>query len=125
MDIYSHGFEKFRESVEVKYCGSGGSALEFASLVPVKGLGKVSILFFGLLWTYVKLRDSLSKEELEDFQRRPPISKGRLWYSWESNMSKVMVWLKPSPLGICWEVPEAKNLDGVLKANLLSASVRP
>ena len=104
-DIYHHGFEAAREAIEVRIMGSDTlpTLLDFGSLVPVKGLGKISILFFGIVYTYVKLRDTMTDEEQKDFQRRfhtwvMGVWKGRLWQTWKQDISKVMVWLKPSSL---------------------------
>ena len=70
-DIYHHGFEAARESIEVRIMGSDTwpNVLQFGSLVPVKGLGKVSILFFGIVYTYIKLRETMTDDEGQDFQR--------------------------------------------------------
>ena len=98
-DIFTHGYEGHRESIEVRHSSDmWPEVLEYGSTIPVKGLGKVSILFFGLVFTYLRLRDSLTEAELQDFKRLD--QKGRLWISCKFKVAKVMVSLKPSPLGI-------------------------
>ena len=70
LDIYSNGFENFRESVEIRFTGDSlPDRFGYGDAIPVKGLGKISILFFGLLFTYMKLRESLTPEETMDFRR--------------------------------------------------------
>lgn len=70
LDIYSNGFESFRESVEIRFSRDPlPDRFGYGDGIPVKGLGKVSILFFGLLFTYLQLRDSLTPEEMNDFTR--------------------------------------------------------
>ena len=43
----------------------------FAGCEVVKGAGRASILLFTVTYTYLKLKNSLSEEELKDFTRFP------------------------------------------------------
>ena len=61
MDIYYCGFEPLREPLEVKVNGDG-------LLECVKGLGRLSILYFGAFWTFLN-KDELTQEERDDFCR--------------------------------------------------------
>ena len=62
--IYMSGFESHREIMEVKWangqgCVPDGSPISFSSVEAVKGIGRVSIILFGVVWTY------LNKEQLD------------------------------------------------------------
>ena len=98
-DIFHHGFEAHRESIEVRHSlDMWPEVVEYGSVLPVKGLGKISMVLFGLVFTYVNLRSFLTEAELGDFIRLA--LKGRLWISCKLKGVKVMVSLEPSPLGI-------------------------
>jgi len=62
MDIFYGGFEPLREPLQARISTDG-------SLECVKGLGRLSILFFGSLWTFLK-KDQLTEEQRLDFCRR-------------------------------------------------------
>lgn len=72
--IYYQGYEPLREIVEVRVHSSDdlssvlGAPLSFKCVTPVKGLGRMSIVLFGILWTYLH-KDNLTAECLEDFCR--------------------------------------------------------
>lgn len=69
-DIFSHGYERHRESIEVRHSSDmWPEVVDYGSVIPVKGLGKISMLLFGLVFTYVNMRDSLTEAELGDFLR--------------------------------------------------------
>lgn len=102
LDIFSNGFESARETIEIKPAGESWpvSALEFGGAVVCKGLGKTSIVFFGLLWTYIRLRENLSEVETQDFRRLG--WKGRLSGILKWKGSKVMVRVGTSSPTICF-----------------------
>ena len=68
------GFESWREVMEAKTSENihDGSKLKFGSMYVTKGLGRLSIILFGIVWTYCKLRDAMSDEMQTDFRRRCP-----------------------------------------------------
>ena len=68
MDIYYFGFEPLREPLEVKVNGDG-------LLECVKGLGRLSIIYFGAFWTFLK-KDELTEEQRDDFCRH---TTGKMW----------------------------------------------
>jgi len=71
--IWSVGFEAWREALELKplpVCESG-KPMVFAGCEVVKGAGRASILLFTVTYTYLKLKNSLSEEELKGFTRFP------------------------------------------------------
>ena len=71
--IWSVGFEAWREALELKplpVCESG-NPMVFAGCEVVKGAGRASILLYTITYTYLKLKNSLSEEELQDFRRFP------------------------------------------------------
>lgn len=69
-DIFNRGFENWREIMEAKVADGAepGNPMNFMTVVPVKGLGRVSILLWGVMWTYLN-KDSMDIDEKEDFQR--------------------------------------------------------
>lgn len=71
-DVYHLGYEGWRESIEVRVCEDDllGKGMENSCLVPSKGFGRSSVLLFGVLFTFHKLKDQLSSEEVADFARR-------------------------------------------------------
>ena len=69
--IYVHGFEASRESIEVRpvQYRYWPEFLGFGHALPTKGLGKTSMLLFGMVYSYTKLRESMTPEECTDFLR--------------------------------------------------------
>ena len=55
-NIYALGFESFREAVELKGSNCEGKALDFGAVEVAKGFTRMSILLFGILWTYIELQ---------------------------------------------------------------------
>ena len=72
-DIYHRGFESWREPIEAKsvlsFDKTPGNPFDMGCLLATKGLGRISIILFGLTFTYLKLRASMTGEELVDFRR--------------------------------------------------------
>jgi len=69
-DIYHSGWESHRGAIEIQLTSAGapGQPLEFGSLTPSKGFGRVSALMFGVLWTYQNM-SSLNDVQKSDFIR--------------------------------------------------------
>ena len=65
-DLFHMGYESNREPMEVRKRDVG---THMAKVQPVKGLGRCSIIYFGVLFTYLEMRNDLSPEELADFRR--------------------------------------------------------
>lgn len=64
-DILTKGFESWREGLEVRV----EPALGFGKCIPTKGIGRASIIWFAVLWTFTELKDSMDEEEKLDFCR--------------------------------------------------------
>ena len=80
-DIFTSGFEGWREPIEVvcRETSQLGHEVKFAAVLPTKGLGRVSILLFGILYTFLELKDKVTSDELRnDFKRHPRDQKGHL-----------------------------------------------
>lgn len=80
-DIYAMGFEAHRETIELRLHNKEmkkGDALSFACLLPNKGIGRISMLWFGLLWTWKKLSQDLTDDQTRDFSR--PVTKGTSFF---------------------------------------------
>jgi len=77
-DIYHGGWENHRQPVEIRLTDKAvpGSALPFASLLPSKGFARLSILLFGLVWSYQN-KETLSNDQHRDFDRH---SGGNGWF---------------------------------------------
>lgn len=45
-----------------------GNPMTYDSVVPVKGLGRASMILFGVVWTYIN-KDHLDDDEKSDFVR--------------------------------------------------------
>ena len=70
-DILFRGYEGWREIPEVRLESDAkvpGETLGFASVVPVKGLGRISIILWSLLWAYLQ-KDSMDEDAKSDFRR--------------------------------------------------------
>lgn len=72
-DVLYRGFENWREVFEVKpmkgVTFSEKQPFDFGTVQAVKGLGRLSMILWAVLHTYLNLRDTLTKEEKEDFCR--------------------------------------------------------
>jgi hypothetical protein len=71
-DILFRGYEGWREIPEVRAESDAkvpGETVGFASVVPVKGLGRMSIILWSLLWAYLH-KDAMDAETKDDFRRR-------------------------------------------------------
>lgn len=68
--IWSSGFEGWREAIEFKPISKDlkGHPVQYRSVEVTKGVGRVTILWFTLLHTYVNLKNDLADDELEDFK---------------------------------------------------------
>ena len=69
-DLYHGGFESHQGSVEIRFApdARSGEPISFASVAASKGHTRVSVLLFGLVYTYTKLK-SMTTEEQNDFIR--------------------------------------------------------
>lgn len=70
-DLIFNGFENWREMFEVKVIDEmtvAGSKLGFATCHAVKGLGRLSVIWWCILRTYYD-RDSLTDQQKESFGR--------------------------------------------------------
>ena len=70
--IMYQGFENWREVLEVKSVAPEmptGEPLGYFSVVPVKGMGRVSIILWVVYWTYLH-KDELDSESKTDFIRQ-------------------------------------------------------
>ena len=65
-EIYMAGFESLREPFEVKLREDTGG---MAKLIVTKGVGRASIILFGILYTYLEFAADLTAEEMKDFCR--------------------------------------------------------
>lgn len=73
VSIWSLGFEDWREAIEVKPTPScvSGQPLSYGCLEVAKGSGRISILLYAMVYTFVNLKNSMSNEEMEEFQKFP------------------------------------------------------
>ena len=67
IDIYWSGFDALREPLE---CKVRPGAVSHGSAQCTKGLGRLSVIYFGALYTFLK-KDILSNEMKDDFCRCP------------------------------------------------------
>lgn len=70
-DIWFRGYESWRELFETKASAAAepGAPYTLGSVTCVKGMGRLSIIIYGLVYTYVKMRDGMSPEAQLDFTR--------------------------------------------------------
>ena len=70
--IYFQGYEGLREMVEVNYPGdldaAVGGPMDYRSIIPVKGLGRLSVILFGIARLYLHKGD-LDAKDINDFCR--------------------------------------------------------
>ena len=74
-DIWHGGYEGWREPLEMIFRkevphAAHGSILCYASLSPTKGVGRAAVLWFGILYSFLVLKDSMSEEQLGDLKRQ-------------------------------------------------------
>lgn len=69
-DIYHGGYEATREPMEVV---ATDESLAFGTVSVSKGLGRMSILWFGVLFSYFKLKDGMLDDVKADFKRWGPV----------------------------------------------------
>ena len=69
-DIWFNGYEGWRSPIEARVVSPEvlGKSMEPGVLLPVKGFGRASMIFFGVVFTYVTFPE-MEGEFLEDFQR--------------------------------------------------------
>lgn len=67
-DLVRAGYESAREPIELCHSDPDGK-VTFLSLKVCKGLGRVSIIWFAVLFSYFKLRDSMTSAMKDDFCR--------------------------------------------------------
>ena len=65
MDLYTMGYESFREPLEVRVRASSS---RHGQALCVKGLGRMSVIYFGCLWSFLN-KDKMSDEVKADFCR--------------------------------------------------------
>ena len=70
-DIFHGGWESHREAIEVRPTEkvADGKPLEFASLLANRGFQRLSILMFGVLWTYKKMASTMTPAQDAEFRR--------------------------------------------------------
>lgn len=99
VSIWITGFESWREAIEIKPLpiAEAKKPLVFGSLEAAKGKGRMSIILFTIVYSYLKLKNNLSDPELQDFGK----FLGTLYYFWDFH-------IKGSPL----ENPKSPNVKG-------------
>ena len=70
-DLMFRGYEPFREVIEVKFVEGWkpGQPLDFGCLIPTKGLGRVSMLLWCVMASYIHLRAEWTPGMQADFVR--------------------------------------------------------
>lgn len=78
VSIWSLGFEDWREAIEVKPSPScvSGQPLSYGCLEVAKGSGRMTILLYPMVYTFVNLKNSMSNEEMEEFKKFPDWKNG-------------------------------------------------
>ena len=72
--VYFSEYESWREPFETEsktgdLLDLDGKPLSFASLLATKGCGRMSVIMFGLIFTYLRLKDTMEPAQKEDFAR--------------------------------------------------------
>ena len=69
--IWSTGFESWRENVEIKAWDDSclGKALSFGAVGPAKGYGRLSILYFAAIYTYLEVQSSWDPDTEAEFKK--------------------------------------------------------
>eukprot|EP00435_Cladocopium_sp_Y103_P056159 s810_g18.t2 len=74
-DVWHLGYEAHRAPIEVRPLEDvWGLEMKPASLVPTKGVGRATVILFGICYTYCKMRD-MEDPQLADFTRQVSLSK--------------------------------------------------
>ena len=68
-DVYQAGYESKREPFEVRIKKRPDGSTSMLRVTVVKGVGRCSVIWFAILFTYFKLREVMTPEEMEDFRR--------------------------------------------------------
>lgn len=70
-DIWYNGYEVCRDNVEARPQSTAllGGPMQLSSLVPTKGITRVSIIMFGLVYTYQNLQKEMTDSVKADFAR--------------------------------------------------------
>ena len=71
-DIFANTYEAHREPVELKMVGNPlnpGDDLKCGCFEANKGASRVSILWFGVLWTYMNMKNIMNEEMSREFDR--------------------------------------------------------
>lgn len=70
-DIYHQGFEGWRETIEVALVDEDilGKPATFGCLVPTKGMSRSFVLMFGVMYSFLKMKEDMSAAECLDFKR--------------------------------------------------------
>ena len=92
-DLYRSGYEAWREPIEVR--AKDGSVLNSpmapGCFIPTKGITRVSIILFGLVYSYKELKlEVVNNDEVQgDFARR-----GAGWETWEhESVGNLVTWV--------------------------------
>ena len=93
-----------------------GAPIDFGALQVVKGLGRLSVLYFAVLWTFFNKND-LTPEQLADFERRTSMRGERVMmssllttntfgpkYNLWSNRCQLVDSLVGTGAGIVWKI---------------------
>lgn len=114
-DIIFQGFESWRETMEVKPIDQNmtwGSPLGFGMIEAVKGLGRLSMIFWCILRTYYD-RLMMTDSEKESFGRLALVAKSWAKYFrlprnifWDHRQPKIVFWeTHRQPKILFWETP--------------------
>ena len=68
-EVYQAGYESKREPFEVRIKKRPDGSTSMLRVTVVKGVGRCSVIWFAILFTYFKLREVMTPEEMEDFRR--------------------------------------------------------
>jgi hypothetical protein len=99
-DIFQGGYESHREPFEVRLRKlPEGEDPPMARISVVKGTGRSSMLWFGILYTYLRMRDTITEEEMADFRRWGWDTLHRPFRAKTMGRVGVMVPMGPSSLG--------------------------
>ena len=73
--IYTNGYESWRETVELKVVSdtSLGQSMSWGCVLPAKGFGRISVLLFGIIYSYSEMhgKPSWSEEVEKEFKKCP------------------------------------------------------
>ena len=106
-DIFVNNYESHRESVELKI--KNQSLNHGDPLVPLcfeanKGSSRISVLWFGLLWTYLKLSPTMNADMTSEFVRPYKTPKVTSFQGWKlgppegEGFAETIAFAKTSPL---------------------------